>query len=141
MDEPTNEDRADWADTAIEAFMAETGTDREDALGDLLGDPMHWADREGKNYGDAIMSATSNYGEECDELSGLDSAHLSVLDSIGRSVFGDWYYYYPPWVYDTPIGTERVLEALAKKGLVRRGTDSGAGKHAFFFRIGEQVTT
>jgi hypothetical protein len=40
-----NDDRAKWADRAVEAFIMETLTDPEDALADLLGDLRHWADR------------------------------------------------------------------------------------------------
>lgn len=42
-----NGKRAGWARTAIDAFMAEIGTDEEDALCDLLCDLRHLADFEG----------------------------------------------------------------------------------------------
>ena len=41
-----NDDRAGWADLALLAFQAATGTDREDALSDLLCDLMHLCDRD-----------------------------------------------------------------------------------------------
>lgn len=44
--EGMNDNRAEWADGAIEAFQAATGTDREDALSDLLCDLMHLCDRD-----------------------------------------------------------------------------------------------
>lgn len=44
--EVCNEDRAGWAEGAIQKFIELTGTDREDALADLLCDLLHWADRE-----------------------------------------------------------------------------------------------
>ena len=37
-----NVSRAGWAGAALSTFMRETGTDEEDALGDLLTDLMHW---------------------------------------------------------------------------------------------------
>jgi hypothetical protein len=40
-----NDDRASWADKAIQTFEMESGTDREDAVADLLCDLMHWVDR------------------------------------------------------------------------------------------------
>ncbi len=43
--EGMNDDRAGWAETALQAFMAETGTDVEDALSDLLCDLQHLCDR------------------------------------------------------------------------------------------------
>src|SRR5438105_1714995 len=36
-----NDDRALWAETALQSFMDCTGCDQEDALGDLLADLMH----------------------------------------------------------------------------------------------------
>lgn len=42
-----NGDRSGWAQSAIAAFQEATGADDCDALADLLGDLMHWADREG----------------------------------------------------------------------------------------------
>ncbi len=41
----TNLLRAVWADAAIRQFRSHTGSDYEDALGDLLCDLMHWARR------------------------------------------------------------------------------------------------
>jgi hypothetical protein len=39
-----NEQRAEWAQCAIDSFQHTTGTDDEDALSDLLCDIMHWCD-------------------------------------------------------------------------------------------------
>lgn len=50
MGHPTNTDRAQWAEKAIQAFMDETGTDREDALADLLCNLHHWCDAEGLDF-------------------------------------------------------------------------------------------
>lgn len=59
-----NFDRASWADKAISAFRAATGTDREDALSDLLADLMHWADRAGYGFDEALDRARSHYEAE-----------------------------------------------------------------------------
>jgi hypothetical protein len=59
-----NFDRASWADKAISAFRDATGTDREDALGDLLADLMHWADRTGYGFDEALDRARGHYGAE-----------------------------------------------------------------------------
>jgi hypothetical protein len=56
--------RAEWAETALRAFQEETGTDDEDMLADLLCDMMHWCDREGFVFKEALRRATSHYGEE-----------------------------------------------------------------------------
>ena len=56
-----NDDRAKWAKAAVLAFMAETGTDEADALPDMLADLMHWADREGYDFGDQLHRARRHY--------------------------------------------------------------------------------
>ena len=62
--EGQNGDRAAWAESAIVAFEAATGTDREDALADLLCDLMHWADRNGADFASQLDRAYRNYEEE-----------------------------------------------------------------------------
>lgn len=63
--EGMNADRAQWADAAIEAFIAETGTEEEDALADLLGDLMHWCDRhDGAGSFDHALARARNYYQE-----------------------------------------------------------------------------
>ena len=62
-----NFDRAAWADKAIAAFRDATGTDREDALGDLLADLMHWADRAGYGFNEALDRARGHYAAETAE--------------------------------------------------------------------------
>jgi virginiamycin B lyase len=45
--ENMNGDRAEWAAAALRHFQCCTGTDYDDSLPDLLGDLMHWCDRNG----------------------------------------------------------------------------------------------
>src|SRR5438874_664600 len=56
-----NNSRAQWAATALSAFMDETGTDEEDALADLLADLMHWADRSSSAFNAALERARMHY--------------------------------------------------------------------------------
>jgi hypothetical protein len=56
-----NNDRALWADHALRAFMAETGTDYEDALCDLLCDLMHLSDRAPFDFDAALQHARDHY--------------------------------------------------------------------------------
>ena len=56
-----NNDRALWADHALRAFMAETGTDYEDALCDLLCDLMHLSDRTPFDFEAALQHARDHY--------------------------------------------------------------------------------
>lgn len=67
MSEPTNTDRAEWAEIAILAFEAEVRGDREDSLTDLLCDLMHWADRNNMNFQTELRKAAGNYAEELQE--------------------------------------------------------------------------
>lgn len=62
--EGVNDNRAAWADIAIRAFQAATGTDDEDALGDLLTDLMHWSDRNNYDFEAAICRASGHYEAE-----------------------------------------------------------------------------
>jgi hypothetical protein len=70
---PTNLDRADWADKAIRAFRAETGSDHEDSLGDLLTDLMHWADTRNFDFAAALDRARGHYAAEIAEVAGTQS--------------------------------------------------------------------
>jgi len=45
-----NDNRAQWAEDAIVAFVARTGSEKEDALADLLADLMHYCDRNDLDF-------------------------------------------------------------------------------------------
>jgi hypothetical protein len=62
--ENQNDDRATWAATALRAFRKATGTDEEDALGDLLADLMHWSDRNNFDFDAALDRARMHYEAE-----------------------------------------------------------------------------
>lgn len=62
--EGMNDRRAAWADMAIRAFQEATGTDDEDALGDLLTDLMHWSDRNNYDFESALCRAKGHYEAE-----------------------------------------------------------------------------
>jgi len=59
-----NDSRARWAGEAVSVFMKETGTDEEDALGDLLADLKHWADRNNYDFDAALDRARLHYKAE-----------------------------------------------------------------------------
>jgi len=61
---PTNQDRAEWAAAALRHFQCTTGTDYDDALTDLLGDLMHFADRENLDFEAALAMARAHYEAE-----------------------------------------------------------------------------
>lgn len=62
--EGMNDKRAAWAGVALKAFCTETGADLEEALGDLLTDLMHWADRNSFDMDAALERARSHYEAE-----------------------------------------------------------------------------
>lgn len=74
--EPTNTDRAEWAEEALQVFMKRTGSDIDTAVGDLLADLMHWCDthagkhiREGEEwyiptFAESMENAEGNHREE-----------------------------------------------------------------------------
>lgn len=59
-----NNDRAEWAASALRQFQCVTGTDYEDSLGDLLCDLMHWCDRNNFDFELAINRARGQYAAE-----------------------------------------------------------------------------
>ena len=61
-----NDDRSAWAGSALALFMQVTGTEEEDALGDLLADLMHWADRNEYDFDTALERARGHYHAETD---------------------------------------------------------------------------
>jgi hypothetical protein len=66
--EHMNDDRAAWAAAALTTFMQCTGTDLEDALGDLLANLMHWSDRNNYDFDAALDRARAHYeAETCGE--------------------------------------------------------------------------
>jgi len=62
--EGMNNGRAEWAAAALQQFQSTTGTDFEDALADLLGDLMHWADRNAVHFDDELSRGRMHYEAE-----------------------------------------------------------------------------
>jgi hypothetical protein len=67
MSEPTNLQRAVWAERALIAFRETTNCDWEDCLGDLLCDLMHWADASKFDFDAALDRARMHYEAEVAE--------------------------------------------------------------------------
>jgi hypothetical protein len=63
-----NANRAEWADAALREFQRATGTEDDDALGDLLCDLMHWCDRNRSNFDAALSRAQMHYEAETTPL-------------------------------------------------------------------------
>lgn len=61
---PDNRTRATWAAIALDAYLAVVGGDREDAIGDLIGDLGHLADRDGRNFIGEAEAGLSAWADE-----------------------------------------------------------------------------
>lgn len=59
-----NDDRAEWAGKALTLFQHITGTDREDAVCDILVDMMHYCDRAGFDFASELRRAQQHYKAE-----------------------------------------------------------------------------
>lgn len=69
MNDPTNTDRAMWAQAAVNAFaevtrMDTAGEDAETILGDLLADLRHWALLNDIDYAKVDAGAQENFEHE-----------------------------------------------------------------------------
>jgi hypothetical protein len=62
--EGLNDDRAEWAAAALLQFQCATGTDRGDAVADLLADLMHFCDRERFDFAEQLDQARRHYAAE-----------------------------------------------------------------------------
>lgn len=72
------ERRADRGRELLDRYMALTGTDEDAALGDLLADLRHMADRDNYDYGLADARAESYHAEEiAQQASGSWSARVT----------------------------------------------------------------
>lgn len=78
--EGQNDDRAKWAGVALDAFQSETGADDCDKLGDLLGDLMHWCDRNNQEFEWALDRAREYYRQET--LSEPDDDPMDVASTV-----------------------------------------------------------
>lgn len=59
-----NDKRAGWAAAGIAAYRSATDSDPDYALADLLGDLMHWADRNGRDFDRDLERARHHYAAE-----------------------------------------------------------------------------
>jgi len=66
--EEMNDKRSGWAGEAIRVFMECTGTDKEDAVADLVADLGHWCDRNGFKFNHELARGVSMYEEEIEQI-------------------------------------------------------------------------
>ena len=67
MSAPSTAQRAGWADEALQAFIARTGSDCEDCLADLLADLMLWADKCHLSFAEELHRARYHYAAKLTE--------------------------------------------------------------------------
>lgn len=80
--EGMNGSRAEWAGAAVRHFMASTGTDWSDAVADLLGDLMHFCDREDDFDFDCQLDRARMHYEA--ETSGTVTILVEALNTIAN---------------------------------------------------------
>lgn len=66
--EGENGNYASYAALAVKAFQKRTKSDPEDVLSDLLGDLMHWADRNDMDFDRELERARDHYRYETEEI-------------------------------------------------------------------------
>lgn len=99
---PTNDDRAHWggialaafagrsnAQDAVEAFASITGTDPESLLPDLMCDLMHWADRNGGGFDEAVARAQAPAGPHPSPLVALLAALAPWAQAFNMEDLGE----------------------------------------------------
>jgi len=64
---PTNSSRAAWAALCLKKFVALTGCDHEDSLGDLLAELMHWSVVHNFDFDLALDRARGHFKAELAE--------------------------------------------------------------------------
>lgn len=85
LQQPTNNQRAAWARSALNHFTDEVGDagDMQDNIGDLICDLRHLCDAEGVDFQQALVNGLSNYraeirGEEAQVKA--NNQYLELLD-------------------------------------------------------------
>src|ERR1700676_3318566 len=85
--EGINDDRAEWAASALRRFQRVTGTDNDDAPADLICDLMHWCDRHEHDFDQALSLARMHYeAETSDDPADLLEALEAQTDAAQRVV-------------------------------------------------------
>lgn len=62
--EELNESRAMWAGHALNAFMADTGSEPQDCVSDLICNLRHWCDRNGQDFERELARGWESYEQE-----------------------------------------------------------------------------
>jgi hypothetical protein len=60
----TNAQRAEHVNQCIMHYEQLTNVDREDVLKDVLKDLLHWADEQGQDFDDALVTASMHHEAE-----------------------------------------------------------------------------
>lgn len=76
--EDMNDERAEWAQAAIDGFLKSHRGDEDMAVSDLLCNLGHYCDRAGINMVEALSFARGNYNEE----TGGKGTQLDTLSSV-----------------------------------------------------------
>jgi hypothetical protein len=76
----TNRTRAAWAEACVRVFIQHTGCDREDSLGDLLCDLMHWSEQHDFDFDLALDRGRGHF--EAELVEELPPPPKRLLDAL-----------------------------------------------------------
>ncbi len=114
-EEPTNADRAEWADDALQGFADATGIDEIDdqrqfvAAQDLMANIMHLFDSRGLDFEAALSGARMHYEDElAEESEAIDEA--GPVGIPGKIIFTT-----PVWDFDRERIAPNYLLAIEGK--------------------------
>ena len=77
--EGMNENRAEWAQEAIDVFIVNTRADLGDAVCDLMADLGHWCDRNGMDLAAEIRRGAMHYQAEAPNGHQFDGLQAGVI--------------------------------------------------------------
>ncbi|KVV40977.1 hypothetical protein WT27_13750 [Burkholderia territorii] len=83
--ERMNDDRAEWASKALEAFREVTGCQQGDDIADLLADLIHYCDRNGYAFEGELDRARQHYADETHDAKLHRGAHVQSAECARNS--------------------------------------------------------
>ena len=118
LHDPDNDDRADWAQEALDLFARTTrmdtaGEEPETIIQDLITDLLHLADREGIDIDTLISNAKGTYEEEVMEERGHLSPDPDPDKGWSRTV---------PVVQPMPVKVFHVIESQVPRQEIKAFT-------------------
>lgn len=89
MSDISNEDRAAWAEAAIDCFINQTGQDKleDDPVSDLIADLGHWCDENDIDFLAAIQRGIGHWKAETADQD--DPNRIDIMPAVTVRIDGD----------------------------------------------------